>query len=50
MFWLSEDCGVERALSYDYFKRQPHRIGVLFGKLDVEPGDVVLVILSRVPE
>ncbi|KAG0647740.1 ribosomal protein [Hyphodiscus hymeniophilus] len=50
MFWVSEDYKIERSLSYSHFKVQSHRIALLFERLGVKAGDVVLMILPRVPE
>jgi medium-chain acyl-CoA synthetase len=50
MFWVSEDFKTERSLSYSHFKTQSHRIAVLFEHLGVKAGDVILMILPRIPE
>lgn len=50
MYWISQDYKTERVLSYVHFKTQSHRIGLLFEKLGVRAGDVVLMVLPRVPE
>jgi acyl-coenzyme A synthetase/AMP-(fatty) acid ligase len=50
MFWVSEDYKSERSLSYCHFKTQSHRIAVLLEQLGVKAGDVILMILPRIPE
>jgi medium-chain acyl-CoA synthetase len=50
MYWVSQDTSVIRQLDYSHFQRRSHRISVLLRDLDVKPGEVMLMIIPRVPE
>lgn len=50
MSWISEDYKTERSLSYGHFKIQSHRVAALLEQLGVNAGDVILMILPRIPE
>jgi hypothetical protein len=50
MFWVSEDYKIERSLSYSHFKMHSYRIASLFQHLGVQAGDVILMVVPRIPE
>jgi acyl-coenzyme A synthetase/AMP-(fatty) acid ligase len=50
MLWVSEDLKDQRDLSYAHFSRQSNRIATLFETLGVGRGDVILLILPKLPE
>jgi acyl-coenzyme A synthetase/AMP-(fatty) acid ligase len=50
MLWISDDQRIIKSLSYEYFEVQSHRIAVLFERLGVGAGDVVLMMLPNIPE
>ncbi|KAL3482047.1 hypothetical protein BJX99DRAFT_269444 [Aspergillus californicus] len=49
MLWVSPDKTRSKALSYAHFSRQSHRIAVLLETLGASRGDVMMVVLPRVP-
>jgi len=51
MHWISEDRKTERRLSFEYFRRQSHRLSVLLrDHLGMQKGDRLLLIMPRLPE
>ncbi|KAE8389597.1 hypothetical protein BDV23DRAFT_157060 [Aspergillus alliaceus] len=49
MLWVSHDKVTQKTLTYQHFSRQSHRIALLLGQLGVCPGDVMMIVLPRVP-
>ena len=49
MFWVSQDLSHRRSMTYEYFSRQSHRVAVLLQQLRVHSGEVMVMVLYRVP-
>ncbi|KAH8594835.1 hypothetical protein B0O99DRAFT_741522 [Bisporella sp. PMI_857] len=49
MYWVSNDESHSRSMSFQYFSRQSHRISALLQTLSVEPEEILMMVLPRVP-
>ncbi|KAJ5617720.1 hypothetical protein N7537_002834 [Penicillium hordei] len=49
MLWVSHDKATQKLLTYQHFSQQSHRIALLLDQLGARPGDVMLLVLPRVP-
>lgn len=49
MRWISQDGKEMRELDFAYFSRQSQRISNLLRDLGIKRGDVLIVILPRIP-
>ncbi|KAL4909117.1 hypothetical protein BDW74DRAFT_187461 [Aspergillus multicolor] len=49
MLWVSSDTKIPKSLSYSHFSRQSHRIAALLQRLGVSSGDVMMLVLPRLP-
>lgn len=49
MYWVSEDLSDRRSMTFQYFSRRSHRIAVLLEKLGARRGEVLIIVLPRLP-
>lgn len=49
LHWVSQDLNTERKLTYADISASSHRIATLLHSLGLRPGDVLIVILPRIP-
>ncbi|KAL1959494.1 hypothetical protein VTO42DRAFT_1939 [Malbranchea cinnamomea] len=50
MLWVSQDGAQQKSMTFQHFSRQSHRLSVLLESLGARRGDVLMMILPRVPE
>jgi acyl-coenzyme A synthetase/AMP-(fatty) acid ligase len=49
MYWVSQDLSEERILTYKHFENESHRVASLLRSLNVKAGQIILMILPRIP-
>lgn len=49
LYWVSQDLSVQKTFTFHQISRQSHRLAVLLNDLGLATGDVVVLVLPRVP-
>jgi medium-chain acyl-CoA synthetase len=49
MLWVSKDESQTRSMTFEFFSHQSHRIAALLQRMGIREGEIMVMILPRVP-